>query len=120
MRSRDALIWPSELQNNGFFRRQGLMGVSADDTIGDFSVLKQMLSADRDLRRFLIRSYQYVIAGFDVDRFRIDTLRYLKGGLAQTFGNAIREFALSIGKKNIFTFGEVLENSAEMNIEKDA
>ena len=115
-RSRDAFIWPAELQQNGFFRRQGLMGGSSDDTIGDFSVLKQMLTGERDLQRILIRAYQYVIARFDIDGFRIDTLRYLKGGLAQTFGNAIREFALSIGKKNFFTFGEVLDNQAEEDI----
>jgi glycosidase len=115
-RSRNALIWPSELQQNKFFRCQGLMGGGNDDTIGDFSVLKQMLTVDRDLQRVLIRAYQYVIARFDVDGFRIDTLRYLKGGLAQTFGNAVREFALSIGKKNFFTFGEVLDSRAEEDI----
>ncbi len=115
-RSRDAFIWPSELQENGFFRRQGLMGGTSDDTIGDFSVLKQMLTADSNLQSFLILAYQYVIARFDIDGFRIDTLRYLKGGLAQTFGNATREFALSIGKKNFFTFGEVLDSQAEEDI----
>ena len=92
------------------------MGGRLDDTIGDFSVLKQMLTEDPDLQRFLIRAYQYVIARFDIDGFRIDTLRYLKGELAQTFGNAIREFALSIGKKNFFTFGEVLDGQAEEDI----
>jgi glycosidase len=75
-----------------------------------------MLTADRDLQRLLIRAYQYIIARFDVDGFRIDTLRYLKGGLPQTFGNAIREFALSVGKKNFFTFGEVLDGRAEEDI----
>jgi glycosidase len=114
-RSRDAFTWPAELQKNSFFRRQGLSG-GDDDTIGDFSVLKQMVTADRDVQRFLIRAYQYVIARFDIDGFRIDTLRYLKGGLPQTFGNAIREFALSIGKKNFFTFGEVLDSQAELDI----
>jgi glycosidase len=92
------------------------MGGTADDTIGDFSVLKQMLTENRDLQHFLIRAYQYVIARFDIDGFRIDTLRYLKGNLAQTFGNSVREFALSIGKKNFFTFGEVLDGRAEEDI----
>jgi glycosidase len=115
-RTRDAFIWPAELQLNRLFRRQGQMGGTADDTIGDFSVLKQMLTADPDAQRFLIRAYQYVVARFDIDGFRIDTLRYLKGGLPQTFGNAIREFALSIGKKNFFTFGEVLDGQAEEDI----
>ena len=114
--SRDAFVWPSELQQNRFFRRQGLMGGTSDDTIGDFSVLKQMLTVDRDLQRGLIRAYQYVVARYDIDGFRIDTLRYLKGNLPQIFGNALREFALSIGKKNFFTFGEVLDNQAEQDI----
>src|SRR6202023_3622481 len=51
-----------------------------------------------------------------VDGFRIDTLRYLRGGLPRLFGNAIREYALSIGKKNFFTFGEVLDSSEETDI----
>jgi glycosidase len=114
--SRDALVWPKELQHNVFFRRQGLPADHGDDTLGDFASLKQMVTADPELRSFLIRAYQYVIARFDIDGFRIDTLRYLKGGLSRLFGNAIREFALSIGKKNFFTFGEVLDSSEETDI----
>lgn len=113
--SPDALVWPSELQQNKFFRRQGVPG-GGDDTVGDFSVLKQIVTADDDLQRFLIRAYQYVIARFDIDGFRIDTLRYLKGDLARLFGNSVREFALSIGKKNFFTFGEVFDANAEQDI----
>lgn len=112
----DALVWPKELQQTGFFRRQGGMPAPDDDTIGDFASLKQMTTATPDLQNALIRAYQYVIARFDVDGFRIDTLRYLKGDLAQTFGNAIREYALSIGKKNFFTFGEVWTGDSEAAI----
>jgi glycosidase len=57
----DALVWPVEFHNNRFFRRQGSPS-PADDTIGDMNTLKQMLTADPDLQRFLIRAYQYVIA----------------------------------------------------------
>ena len=110
------MVWPSELQQNQFFRRQGTPDGNGDDTVGDFSVLKQMMTADPDLQRFLIRSYQYVIARFDIDGFRIDTLRYLKGDLPRLFGNSMREFALSIGKKNFFTFGEVFDSNAEQDI----
>lgn len=114
--SRDALVWPLELQKNKYVRRQGSEPIGGDDTVGDFDALKQMMTADPDLQRFLIRAYQYVIARFDVDGFRIDTLRYLKGDLARLFGNAVREFALSIGKKNFFTFGEVLDGTSEEDI----
>ena len=112
--STDALVWPSELQKNDWFRRQGMPG--PDDTIGDFASLKQFRTDLPDLQQFLIRAYQYVIARFDIDGFRIDTLRYLQNGLPLLFGNSIREFALSIGKKNFFTFGEVFVGDAEQEI----
>jgi glycosidase len=112
----DAVVWPSELQKNQFFRRQGMPDPNGEDTVGDFDSLKQMMTADPALQGFLIRAYQYVIARYDVDGFRIDTLRYLQGNLAQIFGNSIREFALSIGKKNFFTFGEVLDGNVEADI----
>jgi glycosidase len=115
-RSPDALVWPKDLQQNSFFRRQGSMPAPNDDTIGDFDSLKQMLTADPNLQAFLIRAYQYVIARFDIDGFRVDTFRYLKGQLPVLFGNAIREFALSIGKKNFFTFGEIWDQNAEADI----
>jgi glycosidase len=112
----DALVWPSELQQDRFFRRQGVPDPNGDDTVGDFQSLKQMRTDDIALQSFLIRAYQYVIARFDVDGFRIDTLRYLKGGLPRLFGNAIREYSLSIGKRNFFTFGEVYDANAEKDI----
>jgi glycosidase len=111
----DALVWPSELQQNVYFRRQGMPG-PASDVIGDFDSLKQFRTDLTDLQEYLIRAYQYVIARFDIDGYRIDTLRYLQGSLPLLFGNSIREFALNIGKKNFFTFGEVDVGNAEQVI----
>jgi glycosidase len=111
----DALVWPREMHDNAFYRRQGLPG-GGDDTAGDFASLKQFRTDLAPMQQALIRAYQYAIARFDVDGFRIDTLRYLKGGLPQLFGNSVREFALSIGKKNFFTFGEVFVGDAEREI----
>jgi glycosidase len=118
VRPTDALVWPSELQFNAYFRRQGNPAPGGDDTIGDFASLKQMRTDDPNLQNALIAAYQYVIARYDVDGFRIDTLRYLKGDLPRLFGNAMREFALSVGKENFFTFGEVLDQTAEQDIAK--
>ena len=112
---RDELIWPVELQQNEYFRRQG-NPAPYDDTIGDFPPFKQLSTWETSVQNFLIRAYQYVIARYDIDGFRIDTLRYLQSPLPQTFGNSMREFALSIGKKNFFTFGEVLDGNEENDI----
>ena len=112
----DELVWPSELQDNTFFRRQGMPDGNGDDTVGDFDSLKQFRTDFPQVQEYLIRAYQYVIARFDIDGYRIDTLRYLKGNLPLLFGNSVREFALSTGKKNFFTFGEVNVGDAEVEI----
>jgi hypothetical protein len=52
------------------------------------------------------------MAKFDVDGSRIDTLKFLSPDFERIFGNAMREFALSAGKKNFFTFGEVFDDEA--------
>jgi glycosidase len=110
----DAAVWPSELRRNDFFRRQGKGGEAG----GDFASLKEMVTdfgpPDFPVRTVLIQAYQYLIAKYDVDGFRIDTLKFIEPDFAQVFGNAIREFALSIGKKNFFTFGEVYDNEEQI------
>jgi glycosidase len=63
----------------------------------------------------LISAYQYLVAKYDFDGFRIDTVKYVRPDLVETFGNAMREYALSIGKKNFFTFGEIYDNEDQIN-----
>jgi hypothetical protein len=116
----DAVVWPVELQRNEVFRRQGAGGESG----GDFASLKELVTAYEEpdaeggssfpVRQALIRAYQYLIARFDIDGFRIDTLKYIEPDFARTFGNAVREYALSIGKLNFFTFGEVYDGDEKI------
>lgn len=115
--SRDAVVWPREFHANEFFRRRGAYEASHTRE-GDFASLKELvteLAGDGSfpVRDYLIRSLQYLIARYDVDGFRIDTLKHVEPAFARVFGNAMREFALSIGKHNFFTFGEVAEPSDE-------
>jgi glycosidase len=105
--SRDAAVWPLDLQHNELFRRQGKESADVPRAKGDFESLKQMVSESPDLDRVLIRAYQYVIARFDCDGFRIDTFKLPDPAFGHTFCAAMREFALSIGKENFFTFGEI-------------
>ena len=111
-------VWPEELQRDDFFRRKG-----SNDNDGDFSRLKELVTEYKDnnagifpVRNYLIRAYQYLIAKFDLDGYRVDTLQYIEPQFARIFGNAMREYALSIGKKNFFTFGEVWQNDDERRI----
>ena len=127
--SLDAAIWPQELRRNEYLRRQGNAfdrPSGEQEAGGDFFSLKEFVtdyqeqSEERGLhhpvRTSLIRAYQYLIAKYDVDGYRIDTLKYIEPAFAQTFGNAIREYALSLGKKNFFTFGEVYDSEEKLSL----
>lgn len=116
----DAAVWPVELQRNQLFRRKGLGGEDG----GDFSSLKELvtdfseataISQSFPVRDTLILAYQYLIAKYDIDGYRIDTLKYIEADFARIFANAMREFSLSIGKKNFFTFGEVYDEEEKIN-----
>lgn len=133
--SADDAIWPSDLQRAEFFRRRGSKVSDTPDASGfvpgDFGVLRQMVaeydatvSGQEEVRKkygaqpvlsILIRAYEYLIAKYDVDGFRIDTVKYIRPDIVETFGNAIREYALSIGKKNFFTFGEIYDDENQIN-----
>ena len=128
--SADDAVWPSDLQNHLFFRRRGskLTDAPGDRGFvpGDFGDMRQLAveydaspPGQEQLRarygvnpvlNILIQSCAYLIARYDLDGFRIDTVKYVHPKAIETFGNAIREFALSIGKSNFFTFAEVYDN----------
>ena len=57
----DELVWPVELQQNEYFRRQG-DPAPYDDTVGDFPPFKQLSTWETNVQNFLIRAYQYVVA----------------------------------------------------------
>jgi glycosidase len=132
--SPDDAVWPVDLQRKEFFRRRGGKlsdAPGADGFVrGDFGTLRQLVHeydagapGQEALRAsygpmpvlsILIRAYQYLVARYDFDGFRIDTAKYLRPDLVETFGNAMREYALAIGKSNFFTFGEIYDDEARI------
>ena len=126
----DDAVWPKDLQNHLFFRRRGAKVSDTPDwrgfVPGDFSTMRQFVveydatvTGQEALRAkygvrpvlgVLIRAHQYLMARFDIDGYRIDTVKYVHPDAIETFGNAMREFALSLGKQNFFTFGEVYDD----------
>lgn len=126
--SADDAVWPVDLQNHLFFRRRGAKLTDAAETgfvKGDFGDMRQLaveydasVPGQEALRArygvspvlsILIRSYAYLMARYDFDGYRLDTVKYVDAAAIEVFGNAMREFALSIGKRNFFTFGEVYD-----------
>lgn len=125
---RDDAVWPADLQQPEYFRRRGeklSYDASQGFIRGDFGEMRQLVveylanAPEHDAMRrahgirpvleILIECHAYLIAKFDIDGFRIDTAKHVDAFAIETFGNAIREYALGIGKKNFFTFGEVAD-----------
>ena len=111
-----AAVHPAALRNNDAFRRRGnAFNAPHHDPVvaGDFYSLKELVTDVRDpfgrypVRDALIDCYADLIRRFDIDGYRIDTLMYVERDFALTLGNAMREHAQALGKKNFFTFGEV-------------
>lgn len=125
--SSDALIFPVEMQRNEYFRRKGnafSRPMDVQEQAGDFYALKELDTASQQphavygisypVRAILIAAHVHLIAKYDIDGFRIDTLKYIEPDFATDFGSAVREYALTIGKKNFFTFGEVYDGEEKI------
>ncbi len=133
--SPDDAVYPSDLQQKVFFRRRGdtlSYALNPQGYIkGDFIKQRQLVVeydatpssqlairaryGVRPVLNILIQAYQYLIAKFDFDGFRIDTTKHISQPEIETFGNAIREFAQTLGKRNFFTFGEIYDNEETIN-----
>ena len=132
----DDSVWPLDLQRPVFFRRRGSKDSDAPGpplsyVPGDFGSMRQLVveydatvAGQEQLRQqygispvlsILIRAYQYLMAKYDIDGYRIDTVKYIRPDMVATFGNAMREFAQSAGKRNFFTFGEIYDTDATID-----
>jgi len=133
--SPDDAVYPRDLQEKTFFRRRGntlSYALSQEGFVkGDFINQRQLVVeydatpssqaavraryGARPVLNILIHAYQYLIAKFDFDGFRIDTAKHISPPAIEAFGNAIREFAQTLGKRNFLTFGEIYDNEETIN-----
>jgi hypothetical protein len=102
----DDAVWPTDFQNRLFFRRRGSTLTNTPDVRGfvpgDFGNMRQLV-AEYDasvpgqeavrasygvapVMSILIRGYQYLMAKYDVDAYRIDTVKYVYPDGVRNFG----------------------------------
>ena len=107
----DDAVWPEEFQNEDWYKRQGEItdwGDPAQYLNGDFFILKELDTPEPAVCSALIDVYKCLIAKTDADGFRVDAAKHIETRFFAVFCSAIREYALSVGKKNFFIFGEVV------------
>lgn len=134
--AQDDAIWPLDLQQPIFFRRRGSKDSDTpkpplEYVPGDFGPMRKLVveydatvPGQEQFRQqygvfpvlsILIRAYQYLMAKYDIDGYRIDTVKYIRPDMIAAFGNAMREFAQSAGKRNFFTFGEIYDTDTTID-----
>jgi len=110
-------VWPEEFQDiEGYKRRGKIMNWNdrQEAIDGDFETLKELDITRPTILDALIKSYKYWIATADIDGFRVDTVKHMESSETAIFCNALREYAISIGKKNFFMFGEIVDDDYEI------
>lgn len=109
----DDAVWPAELQDPECYSRRGSISNWFDDEQalhGDFFNLKDLDLSNSTTLETLIAIHKYWIVEADIDGYRVDTVKHVDNHPAITFFNRIKEYAESIGKKNFFLFGEIVDD----------
>jgi glycosidase len=77
------------------------------DTFGDFYGLDDLFTEHPRVVDGMIEMYGDIIERYDVDGFRVDTMKHVNTEFWAAFAPAIRERAASLGKPDFLLFGEV-------------
>jgi glycosidase len=106
---------PPEFQNDDWYTKKGRV-TNWDDleqvAEGDFpGGLKDLETANPNVRAALIRVFSDWITKTNIDGFRIDTVKHVEHDFWVEFCGAIRDHAAGIGKEKFLLFGEVFDGN---------
>ncbi|MDH6570839.1 pullulanase-type alpha-1,6-glucosidase [Streptomyces sp. SAI-117] len=76
-------------------------------TYGDFSGLDDLWTERPEVVKGMERIYQRWVRDFDIDGFRIDTVKHVNMEFWTQWATALDAYAAEQGRKNFFMFGEV-------------
>ncbi|MFE9094352.1 pullulanase-type alpha-1,6-glucosidase [Streptomyces sp. NPDC007264] len=99
---------PSWLDDPVMYHNRGdstYAGESA--TYGDFSGLDDLWTERPEVVRGMEKIYERWVRDFDVDGFRIDTVKHVNMAFWTQWATALDRYAAAHGRKNFFMFGEV-------------
>jgi alpha-amylase len=85
--------------------------VGENSLYGDFFGLDDLFTEHPQVVQGMIEIYQYWIAEFGIDGFRIDTMKHVDDTFWQRFGPTVLQFARDHGKREFFMFGEVFDTT---------
>ncbi len=101
---------PDWLNDVTVYHNRGNTTFTGEDSLfGDFFGLDDLMTEDPRVVEGMVDIYTGWIRDFDIDGFRIDTMRHVDDEFWQQWSPAVLEFAAAQGKDDFFMFGEVYD-----------
>ncbi|MEU0024229.1 pullulanase-type alpha-1,6-glucosidase [Streptomyces sp. NPDC006335] len=99
---------PSWLNDPTMYHNRGDSTYAGESTTyGDFSGLDDLWTERPEVVSGMERIYQRWVRDFDIDGFRIDTVKHVNMEFWTQWATALDAYAAQHGRKNFFMFGEV-------------
>ena len=106
---------PAWLNNPLYYHNRGDSTFSGENSLyGDFFGLDDLFTEQPDVVNGMIDIYKSWITNFNIDGFRIDTVKHVNVEFWQKFAPAILAHAAAQGKPNFFIFGEVFSSNPQL------
>jgi pullulanase-type alpha-1,6-glucosidase len=103
---------PAWLNNRNYYHNRGNSSFSGENSLyGDFFGLDDLFTEHPDVVNGMIDIHKFWIKEFQIDGFRIDTVKHVNLEFWQKFGPEILAYAAANGKPNFFMYGEVFDSN---------
>jgi len=105
---------PDWLNDVTLYHNRGNSRFEGENSLfGDFAGLDDVFTESPRVVKGFIEVYEHWIKDYDIDGYRIDTVRHVNLEFWQAFGPAIHAFARQAGHPDFFMFGEVADGTGD-------
>ncbi len=106
---------PAWLNNPIYYHNRGNSQFSGENSLyGDFFGLDDLFTEQPQVVSGMIDIYKTWVEDYDIDGFRIDTMKHVNAEFWDEFAPAIQTAAANVGKPNFFSFGEVFSGNEQL------
>ena len=101
---------PDFLDDPTLYHNRGNSTFSGENSLyGDFFGLDDLWTEHPTVQNGMIQIFKDMVTDYDIDGFRIDTVKHVNDEFWQAFGPELRAHASALGKDDFFMFGEVFD-----------
>ncbi len=105
---------PAWLNDARYYHNRGNSTFSGENSLyGDFFGLDDLFTEHPDVVEGMVDIFKDWISNYDIDGFRLDTVKHVNMEFWQRFGPEILAHAESVGRPDFFLFGEVYSGNEQ-------